>query len=116
MRHRNKTKILSRHTSARKALVRDLVTSVVTYEKIETTVAKAKVTRPQLEKLITLARRNDLAARRTLIAFFTTEQPVKKLLEVIGPRYLGRTGGYSRITKLGSRKGDAADLALIELV
>lgn len=116
MRHRKNKKILSRHTSARKALVRDLVTSVVTYEKIETTIARAKVTRPAVEKLITLARRNDLAARRALLAYFTTEQPVKKLLEVLGPRYMGRTGGYTRITKLGARQGDAADLALIELV
>lgn len=116
MRHRKNKKILSRHTSARKALVRDLVTSLVTYEKIETTIARAKVTRPAVEKLVTLARRSDLAARRALIAYFTTEQPVKKLLEVLGPRFKDRTGGYTRITKLGARKGDAADLAMIEFV
>ncbi|MBI1908078.1 50S ribosomal protein L17 [Candidatus Uhrbacteria bacterium] len=116
MRHRKNKKTFSRHTSARKALVRDLVTSVVTYEKVETTIARAKVTRPALEKLITLSKRGDLAARRALLAYFTTEQPVKKLLEVLGPRYKDRTGGYTRITKLGTRKGDAADLALIELV
>lgn len=116
MRHRKNKKIFSRHTSARKALIRDLVTSVVTYEKVETTIARAKATRPALEKLITLARRGDLNARRALMAYFTTEQPVKKLLEVLGPRYVGRTGGYSRITRLGARQGDAADMALIELV
>lgn len=116
MRHRSKKKTFSRHTSARKALVRDLVTSVVTYEKVETTIARAKVARPQVEKLITLAKRGDLNARRALLAFFTTEQPVNKLIEVLGPRFKDRSGGYTRITKMHTRQGDAAEMALIELV
>ncbi len=116
MRHRNNRKTFGRHTSGRKALLRDLVTSLITYEKLETTVSKAKYARPAVEKLVTLARKNDLATRRALLGYFTTEQPVKKLLEVLGPRFAARTGGYTRITKLGSRQGDAADLALIEFV
>lgn len=116
MRHRSKKKTFSRHTASRKAFFRDIVTSIVTYEKVETPVARAKAVRPLLEKMISIGKRGDLNARRQLLAFFTTKQPVKKLIEVIGPRYKDRTGGYSRITKLGTRKGDAADMALIELV
>ncbi len=116
MRHRSTKKTFGRHTSARKALERDLVTSLVTYEKIETTIAKAKYCRPAIEKLITDSKRGDLATRRALMAYFATEQPVKKLLEVLGPRFMDRTGGYTRVTQLGTRKGDKAPMALIELV
>lgn len=116
MRHRSTKKTFGRHTSARKALVRDLVTALVTYEKVETTIARAKVTRPAVEKLVTLSKRGDLSARRALLAYFTTEQPVKKLLEVLGPRFKERTGGYTRITRMNSRKGDASEMALIEFV
>ena len=116
MRHRKTTKTLGRKATARKALLRDLATSVVVYEKIKTTEAKAKAVRPVVERLITKAKKGDLATRRMLLAFFTTEQPVNKLLEVIGPRYKDRHGGYTRITKLGHRQGDGADIAQIELV
>ncbi len=116
MRHRDKNKKLSRKSPARKALLRDLATALITYERIETSLGRAKVARPLIEKLITVAKRNDLASRRYLLGFFTTEQPVKKLLEVIGPRFMTRTGGYVRLTKLGTRQGDRAETALIELV
>lgn len=116
MRHRNKVKTLGRSASARKALLRDLATSVIVYEKIETTEAKAKAVRPVVEKLITKAGKGTLAARRELLAFFTTEQPVNKLMDVIGPRYVERPGGYTRIQKLRTRQGDAAKVVSLELV
>jgi large subunit ribosomal protein L17 len=116
MRHRNKVKTLARSTSARKALLRDLATAAIVYEKIVTTEAKAKAARPVVEKLITKAKKGDLATRRHLLAFFTTEQPVNKLLDVIGPRYKDRNGGYTRINKLGYRKGDGAREVELELV
>lgn len=116
MRHRKNKKTLGRSASARKALLRDLATALVTYEKIETSLGRAKVVKPLVERLITKAKQNDLAARRQLMRVFTTEQPVKKLLEVIGPRYQDRNGGYTRLTKLGIRQGDAAETAILELV
>ncbi len=116
MRHRKTTKTLGRSASARKALLRDLATSVIVYEKIKTTQGKAKVVRPVVERLITTAKKGDLAARRRLYAFFSTTQPVDKLMEVIGPRYRDRSGGYTRIVKLGHRQGDGADVVQIELV
>lgn len=116
MRHNKKGKTLGRKKSAREALLRDLATSVVVYEKIKTTESKAKAVKPVVEKLITTARKGDLNARRRLLAFFTTEQPVNKLMDVIGPRYQERPGGYTRITKLGHRQGDAAPVVELELV
>lgn len=116
MRHRSSKKTLGRKAPARKALIRDLVTSVVTYEKIETTLGKAKVARPVVEKMVTTAKRGDLASRRQLLSFFTTEQPVNKLMDVLGPRFKDRQGGYTRMTKLGKRQGDAAETVLIEFV
>lgn len=116
MRHRNTTKTLGRSATARKALLRDLATSVIVYEKIKTTETKAKQLRPVVEKLITRAKKGDLATRRYLLGYFSTEQPVEKLLDVIGPRYKDRDGGYTRITKLGTRKGDGAPVAQIELI
>lgn len=116
MRHRNKTKTLARNKSAREALLRDLATSVIVYEKVKTTEGKAKAVRPVVERLITRAKKGDLAARRRLLSFFTTEQPVAKLMDVIGPRYKDREGGYTRIVKLGARQGDGAPTVLIELV
>ncbi len=116
MRHRNKTKTLGRSKSAREALLRDLATSVIVYEKINITEGKAKVLRSVVEKLITIAKKGDLSARRQLISYFTTDQPVAKMMDVIGPRYKERAGGYTRITKLGHRQGDAASVVQIELV
>ncbi|RMD50575.1 50S ribosomal protein L17 [Candidatus Parcubacteria bacterium] len=116
MRHRKTTKTLGRSKSAREALLRDLATGIVVYEKITTTEGRAKAVRPIVEKLITKAKAGDLAARRQLLAFFTTEQPVNKLMEVIGPRYKNRNGGYTRLIKLGYRQGDGAPVVQIELV
>ena len=116
MRHRNTTKTLGRKTAARKALLRDLATSVVVYESIQTTQGKAKAVKPVVEKLITEAKKGNLAARRRLLAFFTTEQPVNKLLEVIAPKYKDRHGGYTRIVTRGTRKGDGATVVTLELV
>ncbi len=116
MRHRNKVKTLGRSQSARKALLRDLATSLIVHESIETTHVKAKATRATVERLITVAKQGDLTARRRLLAFFPTEQPVNKLMDVIGPRYAERKGGYTRIIKLGHRQGDAAKVVRFELV
>jgi len=116
MRHRNTTKTLKRKTAARKALLRDIATGVVVYEKVKTTEGKAKAVRPVVERLITKAKKGDLTARRELLKFFATEQPVNKLMEVLGPRYKTRPGGYTRLTKLGFRQGDGAQEVLIELV
>ena len=116
MRHRKNKKTLGRKTSARKALLRDLATALLTYEKIETSMGRAKVMRPVVEKIITAAKKDTLAARRRLYSFFTTEQTVNKLFEVIGPRYKDRQGGYTRMTRLGQRQGDAAETVLVELV
>ncbi len=116
MRHRNTTKTLARKPTARKALLRDLATSVIVYENVKITKGKAKAVRPVVEKLITVAKKGDLAARRRLLAYFPTRQPVDKLLEVIGPRYKDRNGGYTRMTNLGARKGDGADVVRVELV
>ncbi len=116
MRHRSTKKTLGRKSSARKALMRDLAQSLVTYERIETSLGRAKVARPVIEKLITVSKRGDLTARRYLLAFFSTEQPVNKMLEVIGPRYKDRQGGYLRLTRMGTRQGDAAETVVIEFV
>ena len=116
MRHRKKGKILDRKKAPREALLRNLATSIVLYEKVKTTEAKAKAVKPLVEKAITTSKAGTLAARRNLMKVFYTEQPVKKLLEVLGPRYQERPGGYARIIKLGPRKGDGADMVQIELV
>lgn len=116
MRHRKTTKTLGRSKSAREALLRDLATSVIVYEKIQTTQVKAKVARSLVEKLITTAKAGDLAARRKLISFFPTKQPVSKLMDVLGPKYKERNGGYTRIVKMGPRQGDGAEVVQLELV
>ncbi len=116
MRHRKKGKILGREKAPREALLRNLATSVVLYEKVRTTETKAKVIRPIVERLITRGKEPTLSNRRYLHSFFYTEQPVKKILEVLGPRYKDRKGGYTRITRLGRRQGDAAECVQIEFV
>ncbi len=116
MRHRSKGRILSRAASPRKHLLANLAQSIILYEKVKTTEAKAKEVRSTVERMITTAKKPTLAARRLLLKKLSTEEAVKKLLEVIGPRYATRPGGYTRITKLGQRKGDAAKVVLIELV
>jgi large subunit ribosomal protein L17 len=116
MRHRDKGKILSRKVGPRKALFRHLVTSVILYEKVRTTEAKAKAIRPMVEKAITTGKVSTLSSRRKLMSQFYTEHPVKKILEVLGPRYEARKGGYTRIVKVGPRQNDGAQMVQIELV
>lgn len=116
MRHRKKGKLLGREKAPREALIRNLVASVILHEKVRTTEAKAKAIRPFVEKMITVGKKNTLASRRQLLSFFYTDHAVRKLLEVVGPRYATRPGGYTRIIKLGHRMSDAADVVQIELV
>jgi large subunit ribosomal protein L17 len=116
MRHRKKGRALSRTASHRKATLRNLATNLFQHERIETTTAKAKELRPYAEKLITLARRGDLHSRRLAARHVRGRDILGKLFDDIAPRFLGRPGGYTRILKLGTRKGDAAEMALIELV
>ena len=97
-------------------MMRNLATSLVLYEKIKTTKAKAQALRPLVERLVTVAKKNDLTARRRLLAVLYDKKAVSKALEVIGPRYKDRNGGYTRITKIGPRQGDGADVAQIEFV
>lgn len=116
MRHKKKGKTLGRKKAPRLALIRGLVTSFIIYEKIKTTQAKAKVLRPVVEKLITLSKNDILHNRRQAIKILYLEEAVKKLFEVIGPKYKGRQGGYTRIIKLNPRKNDSAKMAILELV
>lgn len=116
MRHRKKGRKLSRTSSHRKATLRNMVTSLFRHERIETTTAKAKELRPYAERLITLARRGDLHSRRLARQKIEDREVLGKLFDDIAPRYTERPGGYTRILKLGNRKGDAAEMSLIELV
>lgn len=116
MRHQVKKGMLGRNTAHRRAVLRNLVTSFLEKERMRTTLAKARETRPLAEKMITLAKRNTLHARRQALAYMTKEAAVKKLFEDIGPRFTERPGGYTRIVKLDRRSGDGAAMALIELV
>jgi len=115
-------KKLGRDSSARKALFRDLVTDLFLYERIETTEAKAKEVRSIAEKLITLAKRGDLHARRQAAAFVRREtlngeqDAIQKLFSELAQRYANRQGGYTRILKLGPRRGDSAPMVYLELV
>lgn len=116
MRHCKKGKILDRPKASRQALLKNLAASLIMHEKIKTTQAKAKVLRPIVEKMISIAKNNTLFNRRRLLAKLPTKDAVKKILEEIGPRYKEREGGYTRIIKLGRRKGDGAEIAQIELI
>jgi large subunit ribosomal protein L17 len=116
MRHRKAGVKLKRDLSARRALLRGLVTNVIEEERITTTVPKAKAARPLVEKMITLAKRDTLHSRRQAAAFLLKPEAVQKLFEKIGPRFNQRNGGYTRIVKLGWRKGDGAETAKLELV
>lgn len=115
---------LGRTSSQRKALFRDLVTDIIINERIETTEAKAKEIRPLIEKMITLGKRGDLHARRQAASFVrrevaneeTGQDAIQKLFDDIAPRYEERQGGYTRILKVGPRRGDGAPMAIIELV
>ena len=107
---------LGRDSSALKALFRSMLTSFFQYERIETTEAKAKELRSLADQMVTLAKRGDLHARRQVLAYLMDESVVKKLFDTIAPKYADRQGGYTRVIKTGLRKGDAAPLAIIELV
>lgn len=116
MRHRKKGRNLSRTASHRRAMLRNMATSLFLHERIETTTAKAKELRPFAERLISLAKRGDLHARRIAGRKVSDRAALGKLFDDLGPRFAEREGGYTRILKLGNRKGDAAAMALIELV
>lgn len=116
MRHRNYGRKLSRNTEHRRALLRNLVTSLILEERIETTLAKAKAARAVAERLISLGKRGDLHARRLAASYCMTPPAVKKLLEDVAKRYDSRPGGYTRIVRTGWRMGDGADMAILELV
>lgn len=115
MRHRKKGRQLSRTRSHKKAMLRNMATSLFRHERIRTTEAKAKELRPFAERLISLARRDDLHARRRARRHIADREVLQKLFDEIGPRFRNRPGGYTRVLKLGARKGDGAELALIEL-
>jgi large subunit ribosomal protein L17 len=116
MRHRKKGRKLSRTASHKKATMRNMAASLFRHGRIETTTAKAKELRPFAERLITLAKRGDLHARRLAATKIQDRQVLGSLFADIGPRFAERPGGYTRILKLGNRKGDAAEMSLIELV
>src|SRR5437660_4379226 len=116
MRHKESGWKLGRNTAHRRSLLRNLVTSLILEERIETTLPKAKALRPQVEKMITLGKRGDLAARRQALAYLMTGAAVDKLFDTIGPRFGDRNGGYLRIVRSGWNKGDGADKAFIELL
>ncbi len=107
---------LGRPTAHRLAMLRAMVTNVIEYGRIETTVTRAREVGPIVERMITLGKQNTLAARRSAMAFMTKEDAVKKLFDQTAPKYKNRQGGYTRITRLGPRRGDAAEMALLELV
>ena len=116
MRHRKKGRKLSRTASHKKATMRNMATSLFRHERIETTTAKAKELRPYAERLITLARRGDLHARRLAATKIQDREMLGKLFGDIAPRFAEHPDGYTGILKLGHRKGDAAEMSLIELV
>jgi large subunit ribosomal protein L17 len=117
MAHRVGGRKLGRKTGPRLALYRNLTVSVLRYERVRTTEAKAKEVRGRVERAITLAKRGDLAARRAVVAEFPDEPlVVKKLLDEIAPKYADRTSGFTRLVRIGPRAGDAAEIVQIELV
>jgi large subunit ribosomal protein L17 len=116
MRHRKDHRKLSRTASHRRAVLRNLVTALFQYERIETTVAKAKESRRMAERLITFAKRGDVAARRHVDRFVTRPDVTRKLFDTIAPWYAERPGGYTRIVRIGRRLGDAGEIAYLELV
>jgi large subunit ribosomal protein L17 len=116
MRHKVAGYKLGRTTSHRRAMLRNMVTSIIMEERIETTVIKAKAVRPSVEKMITLGKKGDLAARRQAASYLMTNEAVTKLFETVAPRFGDRNGGYTRIVRTAWRKGDGAEKAFIELL
>jgi large subunit ribosomal protein L17 len=116
MRHGMVSRRFDRPIGYRQMMFRNLVTEILDHEKIKTTEAKAKAVRGMTEKMITLAKAGDLAARRQALAFITDDKVTEKLFKELGPRYTERHGGYTRIIKIGIRQGDGAEIVQIELV
>ncbi|HEY1710719.1 MAG TPA: 50S ribosomal protein L17 [Rhizomicrobium sp.] len=116
MRHRNQGRKLGKTASHRTAMFANMAAALIKHEQIRTTLPKAKELRPVVEKLVTLSRRNDLHARRLALSQLRDETQVKKLFEVLGPRYAKRPGGYTRVLKAGFRPGDNAAMAFIEFI
>lgn len=107
---------LGKRSDQRKAMLQQLTTDLLNYGQIKTTVTRAKEVQSMAEKMITLAKKNDLAAYRQALAYLTQEDVAKKLFDQIGPQYADRNGGYTRIVRIGFRRGDAAEIAYLELV
>ena len=116
MRHRRSGRKLGRDASHRKALYSNLAGSLIEHGRIKTTEAKAKSVKPVVEQMITLGRRGDIHARRQALAYLRSQDVVYKLFSDVAPRFAERNGGYTRVVKLGPRQGDAASMALLELV
>ena len=116
MRHHRSGKKLGRDSAHRRALYANLASSLIEHGRIKTTEAKAKAVKPIAEKMVTLGRRGDLAARRQALAYLRSNDVVHKLFADVAPRFADRPGGYSRIVKLGPRAGDAAEMVYLELV
>src|SRR5215472_6158441 len=116
MRHLKAGWKLGRNTSHRRALLRNLVTSLILQERIETTATKAKAMRPHVEKMITLGKRGDLAARRLAASYLMTREAVERLFDTVAPRFGDREGGYLRIIRKGFRRGDGGETVYIELL
>jgi large subunit ribosomal protein L17 len=116
MRHQRAGKKLGRDSAHRKALYANLAGALIEHGRIKTTEAKAKAVKPMAEKMITLGRRGDIHARRQAIAFLRSQDVVHKLFSEVAPRFADRPGGYSRIVKIGTRQGDAAEMVYLELV
>src|SRR5271167_4084595 len=114
MRHLNRGRKLNRTSSHRKALFRNLVLSLIEHERIKTTDAKAKELRRYADRMVTLGKRGDLAARRRAFSFMQSRDAVKRLFDEIAPRFRERNGGYTRVVKFGFRRGDAAPLSIVE--
>ena len=110
------TRKLGRTSDHRRAMLHAMVTFLLEKGKIETTVTRAKEVRSMTEKMITIAKTNDLHSKRQVLAFITKEDVAKKLFDEIAPKYADRNGGYTRIVRIGARRGDAAEMAIIELV
>ena len=107
---------LGRTSDQRRAMLRAMVTYLLENGQIKTTITRAKEVAPLAEKMITLAKQNDLAAYRQALGFITTEDVATKLFQELGPKYAGRNGGYTRVVRIGPRRGDAAEMAIIQLV
>ena len=116
MRHRKGGFKLGRNTSHRRALLRNLVTSIILNDRVQTTITKCKASRPLVEKMVTLGKNGSVHARRQALAYMMTPESVDRLFKVVAPRYAERNGGYTRIVRIGQRQGDAAEVAFIELL